>query len=423
MAKKLHEVIIDVLLAANKPLRVSEIAIMIEKGKLWRRPSDNQFPNQTQVSARVNNYKTLFKRENGFVQLLDNASEKRLLRITWNENLWELPSGHEWTKKNQLNSDVAYENQFGFGGEEWLFNQRYNIGGFQYGYIRGLFEVTNIDFIDEAYLFSIEPITKNRLLIAILRNIELLDPSSLPKKVKASFDFYAKDMVNELRIVNADYKELKHSEFYPHVKFDLNDATIFDEPLLINELKEGRKYNRFKPYKINSDLEKLLKETASPKAGIFLPGKRNIKDGGHTRVTKGHTKQIVGLHNLITKDLEAFLSPDFALKKQNISIEKTVFGNNIADIVLKKSSGTHTIIEIKTSNNIRYNIREALGQLLDYLSWDENFKVDELIIVSPSPISEHHLGYFERIQKSLKIKLVYWEYQKDFPAHKKFKIY
>ncbi len=423
MVEKLHEIIVQILERADKPLKVSEIATIIREKKLWIRPSDGKFPDQTQISARVNNYKHLFERKNGIVKLISSSLQKRLLRVTWNENLWELPSGHEWSKENQAKKDVAFENKHGFGGEEWLFNKRYNIDGFQYGYIRGLYEVTNIDFIDEVYLFSINSETKDRLLVAILRNVELLDRDNLPKKIRSTFEFYTKDMANELKAVNADYKKIKYSEFYPHVKFNLNDATIFDQPILVNELKEGEKYNRFKPYKIDATLEEFLKKLVVPKPGVFIPGKRNIKDGGHTRTTKGHTKEIVGLHNLITKDLEQFVAPDFTIKKKNISIERTFFGNNIADVVLLKKNGKHTIIEIKTSNNVRYNIREALGQLIDYLNWDETFEVEELIIISPSAILGHHKAYFKRIQKSLNIKLSYWEYQKDFKSEKKFKKY
>jgi len=69
---------------------------------------------------------------------LNEHMDKRQMRITWNEFNWEKPSGHFWTKENQEKSNVAYENQYGFGHEEWLFNPRYRVNGFQYGYVRGV---------------------------------------------------------------------------------------------------------------------------------------------------------------------------------------------------------------------------------------------------------------------------------------------
>lgn len=59
-------------------------------------------------------------------------------RLTFNENNWIVPSGHAWKKENQGKTNIAYENQYGFGHEEWIFNTRYFIDEFQYGYIRGL---------------------------------------------------------------------------------------------------------------------------------------------------------------------------------------------------------------------------------------------------------------------------------------------
>lgn len=423
MEKKLHEVIVEVLQKTDVPLTVLDIAKKIKKDRLWTRPSDGAFPEAKQISARVNNYKQLFNRENGEVSLKTNSLEKRLLRITWNENLWERPSGHPWEKDNQGNSSIAYENQFGFGGEEWLLNLRYNLDGFQYGYIRGLWEVTKIVFIDEAYLFTIDPETKDRLLVAILRNVELIDPTNLPKQVRSNFDSHSVEAIQELKDVNADYKQFKLQEFYPVVKFKVEEATVFDQPIKINEIKEGQRYNRFKPYIVDESLEKLLKKVGISRSFIFTPGKRLIKKNGHERIVKPRTCTIVGVHNQICKHLEDYLAPKYTVLKKNLSIERTLFGDNIADIVLKETNGSYKIIEVKTSTNTRYNIREAFGQLIDYAYWYDDFKVTELIIVSPGVLTKSHQEYFERVRKALNIKISYWEYISENDSHYNIKTY
>lgn len=423
MDKKLHDVIADVLQNSEIPLTVLDIAKIIKKNKLWKRPSDGAFPEPKQISDRVNHYKHLFDKTKGIVTLKTNFLEKRLLRITWNENLWEKPSGHEWEKSNQGNSSIAYENQFGFGGEEWLFNLRYNIDGFQYGYIRGLWEVTNIDFIDEAYLFSIDPDTKDRLLIAILRNVVLLDPFDLPKAIKSVFQSYKTESIDELKSVNADYKQFKLHDFYPVVKFRIEEASIFDQPLLINEIKVGQKYNRFKPYIVDGTLEELLRKAEISNPFIFTPGKRLIKKDGHERISNPRTSTIVGVHNKLCKHLEAYLAPEYSVLKKNLSIERTLFGGNIADVVLKESNGSYRIIEIKTSNNTRYNIREALGQLIDYAYWYHDCKIVELIIASPSVLSKSHQKYLERVKNAINIKVSYWEYVPNSDLIKSFNKY
>lgn len=421
MQETLHEVIDSVLKKAGEPLKVSQIAKIIKDQQLWFTPSKGKSPKQEQISARVNNYSHLFKRENGFVELIANKKDKRLLRVTYNEHLWEVPSGHKWNKENWNKNNIAYENKHGYGAEEWLFNSRYNIDGIQYGYIRGLWEVLDTDKIDTAYLFCIHPVSKDRLFVAVLNEVELLDPNTLPAKVKKTFDRYAGDMKEELKMVDADYHNANVADMYPILRFRIANAVIFDQPVLINELKEGRKYNRFKPYKVNADIENFLLQVARAKQSVFTPGKRKITQGGYSRTIEPRTQKIAGLHNEITEELERYLSPDFTLKKKNISIEKMMFGNNIADFVLKLPDSKLIIMEIKTSSNARYNIREALGQLLDYSHWDRNLEIVELVIISPSALNDELKGYLFRTKKSLKIKLSYWHYRKDDKADRFFK--
>ena len=81
-------------------------------------------------------------------------------RLTFNDNHWILPSGHSWKSEKQGMPSIPFENQYGYGNEEWLFNSRYHVGGYQYGYIRGLIHHRPPEgFIDRLYLYSV---TKQR---------------------------------------------------------------------------------------------------------------------------------------------------------------------------------------------------------------------------------------------------------------------
>jgi hypothetical protein len=341
---------------------------------------------------------------------LKNAVEKRLLRITWNENNWDIPSGHRWLKKNQGNSNIAHENQYGFGGEEWLFNSRYNIGGFQYGFIRGIWDVSNIDFIDEAYLFSINSRTKERFLIAKLKNIELLYIEDLSRKVKNIFDKYNHESIEELKGVNADYTKYSPKGFYPVIRFKMEDAEIFDVPRLINELKKGNKYNRFKAYIVDDKLQNLLDGVINTKPFFFSPGKRKNANSSYIKTGSGKSSKIEGLHSQIINELENYLKPEFNISLNNISVEKTAFGENVADIVVQHKDETYSIYEVKTSHNTRYNIRDAIGQLLDYALWHNNIMIKDLTIVTPSLISHEQNEFLKRLKDILKIELNYLQY-------------
>ncbi|MCG9791160.1 hypothetical protein [Flavobacterium algicola] len=406
--KKLNEVIEEVIRKSKYNLDIQQIHNIITTKNHKTTFADNLEPTTNQILAIIKKNSDIFGIEKNLIFL--NKKEKRLLRITSNKNDWETPSGHRWSLKRQGDSNTAYENQYGFGAEEWLFNLRYNIDGFQYGYIKGLSEVNNIKFIDLAYLFTIDSHTKERKLIAEIKDIELLNKDHLEPKVIEVFKNFKNEMTNELLDVNADVANFNLMEFYPIVRFRMEDAEIFDTPHLINELKNGNKYNRFKAYIIDDNLESLIQDKLLKRPFIFEPGKRKNINSAHTRSTKSRKCIIEGLHAKIIDDLEVHLKPDFSIRKGNISIEKTLFGDSIADLVVKNSDLSFTIFEVKTSHNTRNNVREAIGQLLDYSLWYDNFKIKELVIVAPSVITNEQLEYIKRLKSNLKLKIKYIQY-------------
>ena len=97
--------------------------------------------------------------------------------------------------------------------------------------------------------------------------------------------------------------------------------------------------------------------------------------------------------------------------KLNISVELTRFGENVADVVLQYPDRSLTILKVKTSGNQRKNIREAVGQLLDYALWHEEVTIRELIAVAPTNPGPVELEQFSRICRKLKIPLHFWYYR------------
>lgn len=63
------------------------------------------------------------------------ADRYAFARLTHNSNDWIKPSG--WAHKAPIGRS-AFESQYGFGFEEWLFNPDYSIDGWQYGYVESL---------------------------------------------------------------------------------------------------------------------------------------------------------------------------------------------------------------------------------------------------------------------------------------------
>ncbi len=338
--------------------------------------------------------------------------DRRLMRLTWNTRNWEYPIPHKWKKENQGKRDIAYENQYGFGHEEWLFNSRYRRNGYQYGYIRGIQQMSeSIEFIDEILLFTIDDSkSKNRLLIGSLKNVEIIEGKEEEEIIKL-FLQYHQDMIEELREVRADYNHLKHNSTIPNVKLKWENVNIFCDPILFNQLK-GRKYNRFQSYKIENELDAILKDKV--KIGYlfsFESGKASTTDEYQKR-TKGKETTVKRFHSRITDDLYDYFFEVKKCNKEQLSAEKTRVGAAIVDFVLKEDDRI-SLFEVKTRSMGVLNIREALGQLFEYAFMDQSAKIDQLFIVGPALLNQHELGYLKKLNSISNIKLNYWAYQSE----------
>lgn len=421
----LHDILQNLLSIAEKPLSVRELTNLIHTQKLWHRPSDGHLPGSNQIHARINKYPHLFKTTDGKVTLKSAGTESVELftRLTYNENDWIVPSGHLWKKSNQGKKGIKFENQFGFGHEEWLLNTRYNIKGYQYGYIRGLRRYNKSGLINKVHLYSIKaeeerPQIKTVFYIGFISAVELLDADwrkKLPEVAKV-YDEYEEICKQEIQKVGGDIKSLGMDEFIAVVRFRLENAELnTTHPVIIDNFP-FQKFTRFQPYEMTPSLRELF--TRKPDTGnyedevVFAPGKASQKQR-HQRIITASEKAVIKQHCIIVDAVEKYLKPEYSLKKGNISIEKTYFRGNIADIVTIEADKSITIYEIKTNAAARKNIRDAIGQLLDYASHAGQQKVIKLVIVSPAQLSGKDEHFLKVLQKTIRFSLEYWWYNTE----------
>ena len=339
-------------------------------------------------------------------------SVKRLMRLVWNTNEWHRPSGHKWSPKKQGNTDYAYHTQYGFGAEEWLFNPQFRYNGKQLGYVKGISKMPRNDtFIEELYLYSINPKSKERVLIAQLKNVEIISDENSAKKEELSlFQANHDSMVEDLEIVQADSTPLKNDGFLPNMRFPWNLATIFSEPIPLDEIFITSA--RFTALKIDSVEENILKKVVQKSISQEL----NFWEGNNTGSTLGHSRtnskgksDVNRSHAKITNDLHQYLKKSADFKGFKISTEKSRIGQKLIDS-LAKSANQHILFEVKTMGTMVQNIRQALGQAVEYSLMSATFKVDKIIIVGPAVPDEAERKYLLRIKKTFKIPLAYWSY-------------
>ncbi|MCB0501533.1 MAG: hypothetical protein KDD32_02535 [Bacteroidetes bacterium] len=349
---------------------------------------------------------------------------KRLMRLTWNENDWHFPSFHKWSKENQLKKNKLYESRYGFAPEEWLFNPRYRLNGFQYGYIRGIDKMKVDEYlIDELFLYTIDPISKCRYIIGKLKQVEIIEGYDEELDCAAPvFELHKEKMINELKAVEADWSHFRRNPFLPNVKFKWSEAELYQTLLEVDVLNSDR-YTRFMPYIIENELDELIqKDLEVKKLKLkFIKGEAKSVDQ-YSKTNSGGKSDVTRNHSAISRDLGKYLKKVKGINKDNISIELTKVGSSTIDVLLLEKEG-YSLFEIKTNGNTLMNIRLALGQLFEYAFLDNEVKIKKLIIVGPAELTGISLKYFKTIQKIIKKPLEYWAYTfEDVKIESKFTI-
>lgn len=340
------------------------------------------------------------------------VSKRIFTRLTSNQNNWELPSPHKWKKENQGKKNIPFENQYGFGHEEWLLNQRYNVDGFQYGFIRGIEKNTAIKYYNDVYLYTVENDKSRNLVyyLGYIKNVQVVKGDlSLLRKIRKTVEQYYPEMLKEVEAINADITGIVKFPFEVLVRFKLKDVHFFDEPVYQPNF-DLNKYKRFQPYKLEGSIDEIF-EVKNEDYSDFVSGKSS-QTSVFNRRNKESSVIVEKLHSEIIEALEKYLAPTFSIANDNISIETMRFCGNIADVVTKESAKEISIFEIKTTSSGRRNIRDAIAQLLDY-ALHTKYIVKKLVIVSPVSLNPSEQEFFARLKKSLDIPIHYMGYQKD----------
>ncbi|WP_124981239.1 hypothetical protein [Nonlabens xiamenensis] len=360
------------------------------------------------------------------VQLKEPFSiDERYARLTWNTNKWHQPIYHDWDKKHQNNPKKLHEEKYGYGHEEWLFNPRYQLNGYQYGFIQGINMMKKTqDFIKELTLFTIEPKSKKRFLIAKADDVEIITNNSLvQKEIHPLFHRWKKTMINELKEIGVDYKYFDTEGFIPNVRFRTENLLLYEDNFEANNL-DGLKFTRFNAYKTENHSE--LKDTDEQKDinDGFIPGEGRTSKG-HKRETKASSKDVVNFHSEITDYLRDYLIQEWKLDlNTNLSIEKTRLDGGLIDAMIFRNN-KHTIFEVKTRTTAKGNMREALGQLFEYSFYKHNWNIEKMIIVGPAKPKKRDLEYLQILNEIIDSNLEYWTFASNecISLNNKFKIY
>jgi hypothetical protein len=185
-----------------------------------------------------------------------------ITRVTINTNGWKYPSG----KLGKSNYNNTHECEFGFGFEEWLFNDRNKMknefGQFSnYGYLEGI----NKNYkkgVEKSIikLFTIDKVSKERYWVGEIKNWKLVEPEESLFIIKNNPDVIAsmrKELTNCVDLKVPVDKAIKKFEKHllqmpqdnnkPYQLFNIKFTAfnLFNPIIKISPNDIVKKYNRF----------------------------------------------------------------------------------------------------------------------------------------------------------------------------------
>jgi len=342
------------------------------------------------------------------------SKESKISRITWNTQGWVKPSGR--TGKSQ---NTSFENKYGFGHEEWLFDGDKVIAGYKYGFLEPINKYISKY---EGRIFDISLYTRDcdanqSYWVTTLKNVEVLT------KVESA-------NVLQQYIDNGWYDEMKNDIETQKLDSDQLDIWIQDDPSVLFNVKFTADQLSLIPTELikitdNNDISSnrytLMDDTGAIQSKYNELEKTGFSfdESGSTegdlaqsekRKPRGKEIELELKHNLIQQKFLSYLQKKYG--KHNVKRECKAYGASRIDITQKTETG-FIFYEIKTYNSLRTSIRESLGQLLEYCFYPNVQVAEKLILVSHVAPSDELKIYFNHIKQLINIPLSYIHFDID----------
>ena len=356
-------------------------------------------------SNSIKNKRSIAKNLNfGLFDQLQNIEEpNRISRICWNSKNWTKPSGKNGKSKDKN----SFENMFGFGTEEWLFDLNKLINGKHFASLqsinRNLEKYKNLLF--NITLYANDSNSNQNYWIGEIKNVIILDDS----KALDIFEEYKKnnwllEMESDVKDISGNVDEFKslNSTSLFNIEFSPKDVYIFDELI---PFRKGEDLNNYRYILLNRKMkssklnEEIIKNNGSPSEIRLDP------------ISKNFNEKIVEydvIHNKIQNGFFKYLKAKYPM--ENITKEQRK-GHCRIDIMRESSNFTNCVFyEVKSYNNLRTSLRIALGQLLEYSFYPKLNYTNNLVVISHLECNENLEKYIKHLSNILGINLGYIQF-------------
>lgn len=229
------------------------------------------------------------------------------------------------------------------------------------------------------------------------------------KKLKNHFDSLFQFLANE----NEKLEKFTWQTQYIGLRFKNREFDITEKDKILETLKELKQLT----------IDPILKTFREAKEIInfkqdneFILGDKNrtTSDIKHRSELYSEAKVFFIIHESIKKNLinklkqkTDIIYPNDPIDINKIYEEHIVNGTNYIDLVAQTQSGKIIFFEIKTKNDARICIREALGQLMEYSYFPDKKHADKLVVVGSAEKTTDTNKYIQLLNDKHNIPITY----------------
>ena len=314
---------------------------------------------------------------------------EKVARLCWNTLGWRRPSGRKGKSKER----GTYENDKGFGHEEWLLDETKTMpDGYLYGFLEQMRRTDrHIGNIYDIHLYTISP-NSQRVYLGCLKNAVGVSHEESEEVYKY---YQKKGWITDMK-QDIAYAEGVVSDFNPstmfNVKFIYEDAELYHSNYpIIKPESIGHRYNLMDmtdPFEFEKDENGNIKILD---VNVF------------ERETKAGKILIDPLHKKIQNAVAEILKSQYS--KLYVEMNPNGLSEQRVDIqgFSNKEKEWH-YFEVKTVSAKRC-IREALGQILEYAHYPNDERAKKFFIIGPEPPDETDKAYMKLIRKKYSIPI------------------
>jgi hypothetical protein len=324
---------------------------------------------------------------------------RKITRLSYNSDGWRKPTGD--AKKLEVGG--TYNQEYGFGHEDWLFRDEWTIAGWRYAFLQGVNK--SLPRLVEAgepldvTLFTVQP-DKRRRYVARIRDMECLsdaqaDDALSEFKKRGWLDA----MLHEIERAGGVPGALGNARFARHilnVRFRLENVTHFRNTAFVGSDDPVMNLNRYLLYEMPQLKAEISDERKARTGSEELPDPKSYRraSSGPVQVTPEHAEM---QKRLMTELRTEFPKPTRIVREENF-----------VDVLVETETDVY-LYEIKSDLSPLTVLRQAIGQLLEY-SYRRRYATQKsvhLVAVGRNSLTASATAYLYDLQQRYALPLEY----------------